>query len=626
MRTKNGALNDLQNERRDTMHIGYIGLGAMGGALAGRLVSSGKLTVWDINSTAIAAFEALGATAAPTAADLARRCDIVLLCLPRSSDVRELLFGPQGLAEGLSAGKVVIDQTSGVPGETRNMAERLADIGVAMIDAPVSGGVSGANAGNISIMASGSKAVYDRVLPLLSTISPNVFRCGERVGDAQAMKLANNVLSAGCRAATLEVVALGRKMGLSLVTMTDLLNKGSGRNRTTRNYSQNMVDGKPSTAKFAMSLMLKDMSQAAQLGMECGAPTPLTNTVRGLLQTGVNLLGRDAQLDQLTTAIEMMAGTSIADTSAPDTVKPVTDAASLGRDLRVGYVGLGAMGGALARRLMLSRPVRVFDARPEVVRAFVSEGATQAPDLPSLARECDVIFVCVPSSLDVREVVFGAGGLAEGLAPSKMVVDQTTGDPTITRSIAADLQKLGVSMVDAPVAGGPRGAVAGTIAIMGGGSVDDYEKVRPILESISPNLVYCGGIGNGHVGKIINAAVASSNRLLTYEAAALGVKYGLKLADMAEVINKSTGWNGAAERILPALSSGTPTADFQLHLMIKDLRLAARMSIESGAPIFISGLVRSLFEEGAQRLGGGANLDDMAELFESSAGVQFSGA
>jgi len=293
------------------MRIGYIGLGAMGSALAGRLLAAHRLAVWDVKGAAVAAFEKLGASAAPTASDVARECEIVLLCLPRSSDVRQVIFGPGGLAEGLSAGKIVVDQTSGIPNETRQIARELGERGVSMIDAPVSGGVSGAAEGTISIMASGPDDVYETALPVLTAISTNVFRCGSRVGDGQAMKLVNNVLSAGCRVATLEVVAMGRKMGLSLESMTDVINKGSGRNRTSKVMLQTIIDGKSSSSSFAMSLMLKDMNQAISLGMECGAPMALTNIVRGLLQIGVNTLGETAQLEEILGLVESMAATRI---------------------------------------------------------------------------------------------------------------------------------------------------------------------------------------------------------------------------------------------------------------------------------------------------------------------------
>jgi 3-hydroxyisobutyrate dehydrogenase len=604
--------------------IGYIGLGAMGGALARRLVGKHQLYVWDLNSAAAALFEALGAMVAPSPAELARECEIVLLCLPRSADVRKLMFDG-GLAGGLVPGTLVIDQTSGVPSETLAIARELADRGISMLDAPVSGGVSGAAAGTIAIMVSGPAVDFERALPVLGDLSSNVVRCGERVGDAQALKLVNNMLFAGSRLATLEIVAMGRKMGLSLSSIVDVLNKGAGRNRTTEVVLRNLADGKPSTARFALSLMLKDANQAIELGMQCGAPTPISNVVRGLIQIGVSSLGEQAQLDDTIALIEGMAGTRIAD-EVPTAASQAVMATVPTRELRVGYVGLGAMGGALTSRLMLSREMTVFDVQADHVTRHAAEGAKPAADLPSLARECDVIFICVPTSAAVHQIVFGKGGLAEGLAPGKIVIDQTTGDPSITRAVAADLHTIGVSMVDAPVSGGPGGAAAGTIAIMCGGPESTYRTVLPILEAISPNIVYCGAIGNGHTAKIINNAVASCNRLLTYEVAAVGVKYGLKLADMDRVINMSSGCSYATERILPALSEGKATANFQLQLMTKDLRLAARMANDCGAPILLGNVVRSLFEAATIEFGACANLDDVGKLFVAMAGVEFADA
>lgn len=608
------------------MKIGYIGLGSMGSELARRLAAAHEIVVWDINSAATVAFQKFGATIAPSAVELARQCDIVLLCLPRTSDVRELIFGPNGLAEGLSSGKLLIDQTSGVPGQTHEIAARLATQGVAMIDAPVSGGVMGAKAGTISIMFSGAAADCDRALPVLRDISPNVFHCGDRVGDGQAMKLCNNLLSAGCRVSTFEIVAMGRKMGLSLATMTDMINKGSGRNRTTRITLQELSEGRSVSSHFAMALMLKDMNQVIQLGMECGAPTTLTNIVRGILQTGVNMMGETAQLEKVIDLIENMAGTKIKDALDAAQPEPFAPFPDTSQQLRVGYVGLGTMGGALVRRLMLSRTLRVFDANADTMRAFESEGATVAEDLPSLARECDVIFICVPTSAIVREVIFGKNGLSAGIAPGKIIVDQTTGDPRETTGIGADLQKLGVELVDAPVAGGARGAVAGTIAIMAGGAPGAFATVRPLFESISPNVVYCGALGNGHIAKLVNNAVATCNCLLTYEAASLAVKYGLKLADVSTVINKSTGWSAASERILPSLSEGKATAGFQLGLMVKDLKLAGGMAIQCGAPMLVARTVCNLYEAGAHIIGKTGNIDEMARFYESMSDIRFAGA
>ena len=157
----------------------------------------------------MAALVALGANAAHSPAELARACDVILLCLPRSSDVQEAIFGPGGLAEGFAPGKLVIDQTSGVPAVTNAIAEKFAALGVAMLDAPVSGGIPAAQSGTVTIIASGPAAAWTTAEPVLKAMTQKVFHCSGRPGDGQALKLVNNAIGAGYRLATLELVALG---------------------------------------------------------------------------------------------------------------------------------------------------------------------------------------------------------------------------------------------------------------------------------------------------------------------------------------------------------------------------------------------------------------------------------
>lgn len=292
------------------MRVGYIGLGAMGGALARHLVGKHALTVLDLNSAVVASFEALGARAASCSREVGRHSDVVLLCLPRSADVARVLFGPDGLAEGLSPGAVVIDQTSGIPDETRGFARRLAERGVSMIDAPVSGAMAMAIAGTVSIIASGPRDVYEKVESILKAISPNVFHCGDRVGNGQTMKAVNNMMNAGCRLATLESVAMGRKFGLSLEAMTDALNHTTARNFTTQGMLVAIAEGRQST-KFSLALQVKDENQALSMGMAHDVPMPMSDIVRGLLQIGLNTLGEHAQLEEMIRVIESMGGTRL---------------------------------------------------------------------------------------------------------------------------------------------------------------------------------------------------------------------------------------------------------------------------------------------------------------------------
>jgi 3-hydroxyisobutyrate dehydrogenase len=132
----------------------------------------------------------------------------------------------------------------------------------------------------------------------------------------------------------------------------------------------------------------------------------------------------------------------------------------------VGYVGLGSMGGAIARRMLMQRKLRLFDLMPTRVQELAQAGGVPAQSLSALASQSDLICLCLPTSADVRTAIFGKGGLAEGLRAGSMVADMTTGDPLQTKDMALELAKRGVEMIDAPVSGGPDGAAAGTLAIM----------------------------------------------------------------------------------------------------------------------------------------------------------------
>ncbi len=286
--------------------VGYVGLGAMGGALAANLTRGFDLRVLDRNPAAVAALAAQGARGAVSGAELGAACDVVILCLPRTSDVREALFGAGGLVEGLAASSLVIDQTSGVPAQTAVIASELAARGVLMLDAPVSGGVPAAAAGKVTIIASGPDEGWAKGEAVLRGLSDKVFRCSDRVGDGQALKLVNNAVGMGFRVNALELVALGRKAGLGLAPMVDWVNAGGAANFTTRHMLVGLVEGR-STTNFALSLMAKDLGEAMALGLASAAALPFTGATRAAVQTGLAVLGKDAKLDDIITLTGQLA-------------------------------------------------------------------------------------------------------------------------------------------------------------------------------------------------------------------------------------------------------------------------------------------------------------------------------
>ncbi len=289
------------------MKVGYIGLGAMGGSLARHLVKSHELMVWDLNARAVADLVERGAKAASTGAELARACDIVMLCLPRTSNVREVIFSSSGVQDGITAGKLVVDQTSGVPQETAEIARRLEKLGVLMLDAPVSGGIPAAQSGTVSIIASGPDAAWQMAAPVLNAMSSKVFRCSDRIGDGQALKLVNNAMGAGYRMMVLELGALGLKAGLTLGEITQRFNGGYGANFTTKKMLVAKLEGKAST-DFSLALMVKDLNEALELGLQTGSPMPVTSAARNIMQVGLNSLGGEARLEDVFRIVGSLAG------------------------------------------------------------------------------------------------------------------------------------------------------------------------------------------------------------------------------------------------------------------------------------------------------------------------------
>lgn len=294
------------------MKIGYVGLGAMGGALAHWLIADHDLLVWDLNPDAMARFTAEGGAAAESLPQMARDCDVIFLCLPRSKNVEEAIFGEAGLAEGLSKGKVIVDQTSGVASETRAMAERLAGMGVSLVDAPVAGGVPNAKAGTITIMLSGPDAAQETAMPAFRAMTSKIYRASSQPGDAQSVKTLNNMMNMVFRVATLELAALGVRLGVDLPALTETFRSGPAGNFTCRTVLPAIIEGR-STGDFALTLMLKDNNQALVLGMAAEVPMPLSALGRGVLQQNINLVGPKANLDDVITFMEKVTGVTFAD-------------------------------------------------------------------------------------------------------------------------------------------------------------------------------------------------------------------------------------------------------------------------------------------------------------------------
>ena len=292
------------------MEVGYVGLGSMGGGIVKRMLhNKQKLRVYDLSPERTAEMAKLGGQPAQNLSALAAQSDIVCLCLPTSENVRTAIFGENGLAKGLKPGTLVADMTTGDPLQTKAMAIELKKQGVDLIDAPVSGGPAGAAAGTLAIMVGAPEALFAKIKPLFEKVSPNVYRMGD-VGAGQTMKLVNNMLLAGCKALTYEVMALATKNGLEPKLAAEVLQKSSGRNGTTERSLQTTIDGE-FPASFALGLMTKDVRLAAQLGRDTGVPMIIGRIIEELHNVAMNNHGGNACSNIIIKDFEQRAKTRV---------------------------------------------------------------------------------------------------------------------------------------------------------------------------------------------------------------------------------------------------------------------------------------------------------------------------
>ncbi|GAA3687150.1 3-hydroxyisobutyrate dehydrogenase [Arthrobacter ginkgonis] len=268
--------------------------------------------------------------------------------------------------------------------------------------------------------------------------------------------------------------------------------------------------------------------------------------------------------------------------------------------LRTGFIGLGNMGGRMARRLVdAGRPVLGYDARPESIEAA---GATAAPSVAEVVAASDVVLLSLPESRIVEAVVLGEDGILAHARPGQVLVDLSTSAPASTIGLHGKLKAKGMTLIDAGISGGAAAAEKGTLTLMVGGDPAVLEQVRPILDAFSEHIFHCGGVGAGHTAKLLNNFLNAISLSATAEVMVAGRKAGLDLEVLLEVLNNSSGVNFATLNRFPKIIRGDYLkGGLTNSLMLKDVLayvdLAASLGVaspNSSAPLASFGLAKQL--------------------------------
>ena len=291
--------------------LGFVGVGRMGGPMANRLLDAGyRLCVYDVSDEATGPLVARGAELAASPAEVASMADTVFMSLPTPDVVREVALGGNGGLINGSKVRTVIDLSTTGPGVATEVAGKLAERNIAWVDSPVSGGVTGAQAGTLAVMVSCPKPAYQKLEPMLKVFG-KLFHAGEKPGLAQTAKLANNLLAATAMVATSEVMAMGVKAGLDAKVLIDIINASSGRNSASQDKFPRAILPRTFDFGFATGLSYKDVRLCVEEAEAMGVPMVVGGAVREMLAVTRARFGAGSDFTYIARVLEAWAGVEI---------------------------------------------------------------------------------------------------------------------------------------------------------------------------------------------------------------------------------------------------------------------------------------------------------------------------
>lgn len=265
-------------------------------------------------------------------------------------------------------------------------------------------------------------------------------------------------------------------------------------------------------------------------------------------------------------------------------------------ELKVGFVGTGIMGKPMAMNLMKAGyTVNVYNRTKEKTKELVEKGATLCESPKEVAEKSDLIITIVSDSPDVEQVILGKNGMSEATPRGQIVIDMSTISPTVTRRIAQKLEEIGMEMLDAPVSGGEKGAIEGTLTIFAGGKKEVYEKCLPIFQAMGKTITYFGDHGMGQMTKLCNQILVGVHTLAAAEALSLAKKSGLDKKTVLDALLGGSAKSWILENVGSKMVENDYTPGFMVKLMRKDLRLILESSKELNIPLPATALAFQLF-------------------------------
>ena len=290
--------------------------------------------------------------------------------------------------------------------------------------------------------------------------------------------------------------------------------------------------------------------------------------------------------------------------------------------MKVGFIGLGNVGGKLAGSLLRNGfDLTVRDLDPTLAEPFLAKGAHWAESAEDLARAVDLIVTCLPSPAACSAVMEGDDGVLKAMGPGKIWAEMSTTDADEMARIAKLVQATGAAAIECPVSGGCHRAATGNISIFAGSDRETFERMLPILTTLGRRVLHTGPIGSASTLKVMTNYLATANLLTVCEAMVTMKAAGLDLATTYEAIRISSGTSFVHETESQVILNGSRTIDFTMDLVLKDIGLFQGIAEDAGVPLEISPLLIDIFKDGQARYGSRAQSDDIIRRLEEATGL-----
>ena len=290
---------------------------------------------------------------------------------------------------------------------------------------------------------------------------------------------------------------------------------------------------------------------------------------------------------------------------------------------RIGFIGLGAMGGNMARRLAsLGFTIAGYDISAANAKRSGDAGV-KIVDSPAMAADgADFVLSSVPDPAAIRRAYLGPDGVLTRVRKGAVLIDLSTIDPATWREVAAAAAKQGADCLDAPVSGGPADAGSGKLLFLIGGEASVLERARPVLEALGPAINHVGPLGTGLVVKLVNNVMSVCNVVVAAEAMVLGVKAGIEPQALYDMLKDSGGRSHHFTKRFPNVLADDFAPYFSINLSRKDIGLALDMAAELGVPMLAAGAVKQVYEAARAAGLGGEDMAAVTKLYEAWAGVK----